>query len=186
MPEQRLVFEQSIEGMYLRGHPDKLTPAVKAELKKHGIDLDQKLKPFYPSEQVNEATRVFRRLAYRHLSEDAVAYAQMGERIVDGYFNTLHGKALVSVLKLFALKRIVHRLPQAMASGSNFLKVTVDFKGPAEALLTLSDTEPSPHLNLGVVRRAFTHWFGAPGFQISLHEHVKPQATFRLTWAAGP
>jgi uncharacterized protein (TIGR02265 family) len=181
-PEQRLIFEQSIEGMYLKGHRDKLTPQVKAALKHHGIDLDQKLKSFYPAEVVNAATVTFRKLAYGSIADDAEAYAQMGERIVDGYFDTLYGKPLVGLMKLFGLKRIIDRLPQAMSGGSNFMQVGVEWKGPAEALVMLSDTEPNPYLNLGVMRRAFVHWFKASGFQITLHDHARPRATFRLTW----
>ena len=62
----RRVFEHSIEGMYLKGHPKALTPPVKAALRDAGIDLDKPLKSSYPAAIVNEATRVFRRMAYAH------------------------------------------------------------------------------------------------------------------------
>jgi uncharacterized protein (TIGR02265 family) len=182
MAEQRLIYEQSIEAMYLKAHPEKLTPQVKAALRELGIDLDQKLKPFYNADAVNDATRLFRRLAYGHVADDEQAYSQMGERILDGYFNTIYGKPLVSLLKLLGAKRIVDRLPQAMTASSNYMKVTVEWKGPTEAWLTLSDTSPSPHLNLGVIRRAFVHWFNTPSFQVSIQEHVAPRATYRMTW----
>jgi uncharacterized protein (TIGR02265 family) len=182
-PEQKLVFEQSVEGMYLKGHPELLTPQVKAAIRAIGIDLDQKLKPVYPSELVNEATRTFRKLAYAGEADDAKAYARMGERIVDGYFGTVFGKAMVGVLKLFGPKRIVGRLPQTMRSGTNFQTVTLEWKGEAEAHLTLGDTEPDPNINVGVIRRAFTHWFGVKTFQVSIVAHERPKATFKLTWS---
>lgn len=179
----KLVFEQSVEGMYLKGHPDLLTPPVKAALKAVGIDLDQKLKSSYPSELVNEATRTFRRMAYGHEPDDAKAYTKMGERIVDGYFNTGFGKAMVGVLKLFGAKRIVGRLPQTMASGTNFQVVTLEWKGETEAWMTLADTEPDPHINVGVLQRSFTHWFGVKTFAVSIVAHERPKATFKLTWS---
>jgi uncharacterized protein (TIGR02265 family) len=180
--DQRLIYEQSIEGMYLKGHPEKLTPQLKAALKEHGIDLDQKLKPFYLADAVNAATVTFRKLAYGHIADDAEAYAQIGARTVDGYFDTVYGRPLVGLLKLFGVKRIVDRLPQAMTGSSNFMQVTVEWKGPNEAHLTLSDTDPNPYLNLGVLRRAFRHWFKTPSFDVAIHEHVRPRTTFRLTW----
>jgi uncharacterized protein (TIGR02265 family) len=180
--EQRLVFEQSVEGMYLKGHPDLLSPQVKEALRAVGIDLDQKLKPYYPSELVNEASRVFRKLAYAREPDDAKAYTRMGERIVDGYFNTVLGKAMVSVLKLFGAKRIVGRLPMTMKSGTNFQDVTLEWKSETEAWLTLADTEPDPNINVGVIRRAFTHWFAVPSMKVEIVEHARPKATYRLTW----
>jgi uncharacterized protein (TIGR02265 family) len=182
--EQRLVFEQPVEGMYLKGHPELLTPQVKDAIRAVGIDLDQKLKPFYPSEMVNEATRVFRKLAYAREPDDAKAYTRMGERIVDGYFNTVLGKAMVGVLKLFGARRIVGRLPQTMKAGTNFQEVTIDWKGDTEAWLTLADTEPDPHLNVGVIQRAFVHWFSVPSMKVEIVEHVRPKATYRLNWMA--
>jgi uncharacterized protein (TIGR02265 family) len=182
--EQKLVFEQSIEGMYLKGHPELLSPQVKEAIRAVGIDLDQKLKPFYPSELVNEASRVFRKLAYAREPDDAKAYTRMGERIVDGYFNTVLGKAMVSVLKLFGAKRIVGRLPMTLKSGTNFQVVTLEWKGETEAWLTLADTEPDPHVNVGVLQRSFTHWFGVPSMKVSVVEHARPKATYRLNWTA--
>jgi uncharacterized protein (TIGR02265 family) len=182
--EQRLIFEQSIDGMYLKGHPELLTPQVKDALRTVGIDLDQKLKPFYPMELVNDATRVFRKLAYAREPDDAKAYQRIGERTVDGYFNTVFGKALVGVLKLAGTKRIVGRLPQAMKSGSNFQEISLEWKGETDALLTLAHTDPDPNINVGVIRRAFTHWFSTPSFKVALFEHVRPKAVYRLTWSA--
>jgi uncharacterized protein (TIGR02265 family) len=184
MAEQRLIFEQSIEGMYLKGHPELLSPHVKAALKAVGIDLDAKLKGSYPADLVNEATRTFRKVAYAMERDDAKAYARIGERTVDGYFGTTFGKALVGVLKLFGVKRIVGRLPEAMRSGSNFQNVTLEWKGETEAHLTLAFTEPDPHINVGVLKRGFTHWFSVPSFQISVLKVHPPGATYRLTWTA--
>jgi uncharacterized protein (TIGR02265 family) len=182
--EQRLIFEQSIEGMYLKGHPELLTPQVKEALRAVGIDLDQKLKPAYPMELVNEATRVFRKLAYAREPDDAKAFQRIGERTVDGYFNTVFGKPLVAVLRLAGTKRIVGRLPQAMKSGSNFQVITLEWKGETDALLTLAETEPNPNINVGVIRRAFTHWFAAPSMKVEIAEHARPKATYRLSWTA--
>src|SRR5262245_34253629 len=109
--------------MYLKGHPQHLTPQVKAARRAVGIDLDVKLRASYPASVVNEATRVFRRPVYGHEPDDTKSYLAMGSAIVDGYFNTLIGKAMTGVRKLIGFKRLIDRLPQAMSSGSNYMVV---------------------------------------------------------------
>jgi uncharacterized protein (TIGR02265 family) len=182
--DTRVVYEQAIEGMYLKGHPKALTPQVKQALRELGIDLDKPLKAAYPAAIVNEATRVFRRLAYGHEPDDMKAYIAMGAATVDGYFNTVIGRAMTGVLKLVPFKRLIDRLPSAMSGGSNYTRVKVEWKGPAEAHVTLDDTEPHPGLNLGVMQRALSHWFGGKNVQISVHEHVRPKTTYRITFDA--
>lgn len=184
MSDGRFVYEQSIEGMYLKGHAKALTPRVKQALREAGIDLDKPLKASYPATLVNEATRVFRRLAYAHEPDDMKAYLAMGAATVDGYFNTVIGRAMAGVLKLIGFKRLIDRLPQAMSGGSSYTRVTVTWKGPTEAHVALNDVEPHPGLNMGVLQRGLSHWFGGKNVQVTLVEHVAPGATYRVTFDA--
>lgn len=166
----------------LKGHPRALTPPVKEALRNVGIDLDRPLKSAYPAAVVNEATRVFRRLAYAHEPDDLKAYMAMGAATVDGYFNTLMGRAMTGVLKLIGFKRLIDRLPQAMSGGSNYTNVTVNWVSPGEVRVSLTDVEPHPGLNLGVLQRGLSHWFGGKNVKVELHEHAPPGATYRVTF----
>jgi len=183
--DARVVYEHSIEGMYLKGHPQALTPQVKAALKAVGIDLDAKLKSVYPAELVNEASRVFRRLAYAHEPDDMKAYKAMGVATVDGYFNTTLGKAATAVLRLVGFKRLIDRLPQAMSGGSNYTFVNVTWKGPTEAHVLVSDVEPHPGINLGVLERGLGYWFKGKDVAVTLLEHTPPSAMYRITFREG-
>jgi uncharacterized protein (TIGR02265 family) len=184
MPE-KLVFEQAIEGVFLKGHGSKLTPSLKAALREQGIDLDKPLSPAYPLLMVNEATRVLRRYVYAFEPDDTKAYTQMGEAILDGYLNTMIGKTLASVMRVIGFRKVIDRLPQNLMSGNNYQVATLKWLGPTEVEVSLAETSPHPALNLGVLRRAFTRWFPAPGFQIEIAREHPPGATYVLRWTQG-
>jgi hypothetical protein len=54
--------------------------------------------------------------------------------------------------------------------------------GPSDVELTVAEVSPHAALNLGVLRRAFTHYFKAPGFSIEIVREEPPGATYRLRW----
>ena len=47
MADELLIFEQTIEALYLRALHGRLTPECKARLRQAGLDVDQKLRPAY-------------------------------------------------------------------------------------------------------------------------------------------
>jgi uncharacterized protein (TIGR02265 family) len=179
---EKLVFESAIEGLFLKAHRAKLTPSLKSAIRELGIDLDRPLAPTYPLAKVNEATRLLRKAAYGHEPDDLKAYRAMGSAILDGYFDTLLGRALASVMRAIGFRRVIDRLPQNLASGNNYQVATLQWVGPTEVEVTMFETTPHPGLNLGVLERAFTHWFKAPGFTAEIAREHPPGATYRLRW----
>jgi uncharacterized protein (TIGR02265 family) len=181
---EKLVFDQAVDGLFLRGHGDKLTPAMKAELKVLGVDLDKKLLPAYPLKTINAATEVMRRHVYAHLADDAEAYRVMGEAILDGYFDTVLGRAMANLLRVIGFRKAIDRMPRNLASGNNYQVAALNWLGPNEVELLVEESQPHPALNLGVFDRAFRHWFKAPGFEISVVRVHPPGATYLMKWTA--
>lgn len=179
---EKVVFEQAVEGLFLKGHKTKLTPSLKAQLRELGIDLDRPLLPTYPLLKVNEATRLLRRAAYAHIADDALAYQMMGSAILDGYFDTLLGKALAQVMRTIGFRKVVDRLPQNLASGNNYQVSSLQWVSSNVVEVSMADTSPHPGLNQGVLTRAFVHYFKAPGFKCEIAREVPPGAVYRLSW----
>src|SRR4051794_35175704 len=46
--KEPIVFDAAVEGLYIRGLREQLTPALKQKLKVVGIELEPKIKPAYP------------------------------------------------------------------------------------------------------------------------------------------
>jgi uncharacterized protein (TIGR02265 family) len=177
------VFEDSaVESMWLKAHKKHLTPQLKGEVKALGIDLDAPLKPTYENEVLHACTRLLRRRVYGHLPDDGVAYRAIGEAVIDGFFDTVIGKAMANVFKLIGFKKVIDRLPQTLQRGNTHVKASLEWKGASEAVLMVSDAEPHPMINVGVFERAFRHWFNVPGFKAELLSSTKEQTAYRLTW----
>jgi uncharacterized protein (TIGR02265 family) len=178
------VFDDSaIDSLYLKGHKRHLTTQLKAELRAVGIDLDQPLKPTYADEVIHAGTRILRRTVYGHHADDAAAYRAMGEATIDGFFDTLIGKAMASVFRLIGFKKIVDRLPKTLARGNTNQQAWLTWQGADAALLEVKDTVPHAAINIGVLERAFRHHFGVAGFKCELVEQKAPSgAVYRLSW----
>jgi uncharacterized protein (TIGR02265 family) len=179
---EQLVYENAVEGLFIKAFGKQLTPALKAAIKEVGIDLSQPLKTQYPGVVVNQATALLRKHLFGRESDDEKAYFLIGSGTLDGYFDTVLGRAMVSVLRIVGYERIIDRLPRQMASGSNYQFVEVKRVKPGEATVSCSDYQPHPALNLGVLTRAFTHYFPAPGFRMTIAEVLPERALYKLTW----
>jgi uncharacterized protein (TIGR02265 family) len=181
---EKLVFDQAVDGLFLRGHGPRLTPAFKAELRTLGIDLDKKLLPAYPLAKINAATEIMRRHLYAHIADDHSAYRAMGEAVLDGYFDTVLGRAMANVLRVIGFRKAIERMPRNLASGNNYQQVSLNWLAPNQVEMAVAEAMPHPALNLGVFDRAFTHWFKAPGFHVSVARAHAPGATYLMKWTA--
>lgn len=180
--DTRKVYLQGVEGVFTIGHASKLTPAAKAAIKAAGIDLDQKLKPYYSPTVTNEATRQLRKHVYGHEPNDDKAYFMIGAATADGFLQTVLGKTLVGVFKLLGFRRVINRMPQVVASGGNYQSVDLVEVAPNIVDMTVSHTEPHPAMFLGTLNRSFTHYFQAPEFKVEILKDHPPGATYRLQW----
>jgi uncharacterized protein (TIGR02265 family) len=179
---EQVIYENAVEGMFLKGFGKKLTPRLKAELKEIGLDVDAPLKTTYPGVLINKCTEALRRHLYAHEKDDLKAYIDIGSTTLDGYFDTIMGRAMVSVLRIVGYERIIDRLPRQMASGTNYQFVTVKRTKPGEAEVHCSDCKPHPGINVGVLGRAFGHYFQAPDFKIVIHKLDETGCTYLLNW----
>ena len=132
---ERLVFSPSVEGL-VRGLGAALTEnaTLKAELRAMGLDLDKPLLPGYPAELWHRALELIARKLYPQLTVPQ-AYFKMGERTVYGLSDTIFGKATIALAKLVGPRKMLHRMPISVKSGSNFAELSVQELSPTEILL---------------------------------------------------
>ncbi len=181
---EKLVYQNAVEGLFVKAFGKKMSPTVRKAIREAGIDLDAPLKTAYPGEVVNRCTQLIRHGVFAHEPDDTKAYFALGAQTLDGYFDTVLGKAMTGVLRVIGFERVIDRLPQQMASGSNYQHVTVERPRPGEAIVTCSDWLPHAGINLGVLTRAFTHYFRAPDFKMEILKVEEQGATYRLSWRA--
>jgi uncharacterized protein (TIGR02265 family) len=178
--EKRLVFRHTTEGLFLRAFGEVLTPALRAELKGLGLSLD-------PPAAAVDATAFG--AAFARLREAAFpgrppaeAESLMGERFLDGYFDTVMGGLVKAMLKLLPVERALERVPQSLMSGANFIQARVLKVGPRSYEVWMSDYSTSPGFLIGVVRRMVT-LSGGQQVEVAVAVERGRELVLRVGWA---
>jgi uncharacterized protein (TIGR02265 family) len=175
----KLVFPQLVEGVFKPLRP-QLTPALQAEIRELGIDLGRPLKPGYPKDVFRAAVFHARKALYPELS-DEVAFDRMGTAMVDGFLETLIGKAVGVMIRLGGPERNMRGMQRNFDSGANFVAVTVIQNGPGDFALLTNDVVTHAALMGASIRRS-QEVAGARDCVVSVMRQVGQTVTFDVKW----
>jgi uncharacterized protein (TIGR02265 family) len=179
---QRLIFAQAVEGLFLRGLVGRLTPALKAQLREVGVDVERPLLPAYPWAVWARGVGVV--AAALHPGEpDEVGWRLIGERMVDGYRETLVGGAMFGMLRVLGPRRMVGRTRQNFRSGNNYTEARITEVGPGAVDLWMNEVGPLRFFTQGAVL-AGMRGAGAPDVRVEVSHYDDAGVTFRVTWGA--
>ncbi len=181
MPEQKMVFEQTIEGLFLRGLGDRLTPACRSRLRQAGLDLDGKLLPAYEFEK----WMAFLRIAAEELFPDhttEVAMFRLGERTVDGFQDTFMGRAVLAMARVIGPVRTLQRCDRNFRSGNNYTTSRLKALSANCYELWVNEVGPYPTFTGGIVCAAL-RVAGAKEPRAEVLAHDGHACTFRITWS---
>lgn len=123
-PEAAVVFATAVESLYMRGLKDRVTPALRDELRQLGIDLDRPLLPGYGLDTWADSLRATARSLFPDRSlEDATS--EMGRITFNSLRDTALGKALFQVFRVLGPSRVLARMTRSLRNGSNFVETRV-------------------------------------------------------------
>ncbi len=198
MTSEKLVYSGTVEALFLRALENRLTPACRMRLREAGLDLDQKLSPTYTFEQWKHFLRVAADHIYAGMPAEA-AYYSLGERLVEGYFSTLFGRALLGMVRLAGPRRTLAQVRVGFRGGTHGGEVRVVARGPNALDVWLSDVMAEhPTFAAGLLARVAEmaggqHALAIPedfdGQSATIHVHwseqteteVEPELTARTT-----
>jgi uncharacterized protein (TIGR02265 family) len=175
-----LVFETSIEALYVRALGARVTPKLKAELRTLGLDLDKKLPPAMGRDAWYRSID----LTARHLFptrplEDA--HREMGNLLISGMSGTTFGKALAPVVKLLGVRRMLGRVPHNIKTANTFATASLVEEGPNALRLEVNDVGTAPQLMRGSME-GLLRWAGASTVEIEVKQTQPPAATYVIRW----
>ncbi|MBL8910599.1 MAG: DUF2378 family protein [Archangium sp.] len=177
---EQLWFSHAIEALFVRGLGARLTPEVKDRIvNKHGINLDR-MPPAYPIRQVVEACRSILPMLYPRLSE-AEGFRQLGVSFMQGYVETLVGKAMVAVLKVIGPRRTLERMQKNFRTGGNYLETRFKVLGPTTCELWINDCTGMPTFYAGMIEEG-ARMIGTRNLKTSLTPDTGPAWTMLVTW----
>ena len=179
--QEKMVFDQTLEGLFVRGLEGRVTPTLKGHLKEVGVDLDRKLLPAYPFDTWCSCVRVTARELYSGEPEEQ-AYHALGERMVDGYRATMMGRALFSVLQLLGPRRVLARVQQSFRSGNNYTEVRIRELASTHLELWMNEAGPTRYLVQGAIL-AGMRGCGVQEPRVQVRSFTQEGVTFDVTWA---
>jgi uncharacterized protein (TIGR02265 family) len=182
---EKLVFNQTVEALFVRALENRLTPACREHLRRAGLDLEQKLARTYTLEQWKEFLRIAAGHVYGGVPAEA-AYYSLGERFMDAYFGTFFGRALLGVVRLAGPRRMLLRAGLGFRAGNNFSDVEIVERGPTSVELKMNDVLADlPTFASGLLARAVELCGGWRVVALP-EEFDGTSATFHIRWAEAP
>jgi len=175
-----LEFQNTIEGVLVRGLGADLTPELKAKLRTAGLDLDRKLLPAYPAAAFHEWVE----LASHHLwptdSRDE-ALRKFGRRSLSGLADTMLGKAMKLSLTLIGTRRMLLRATRAFRSNNNYTEVTIEERSPTSMSLAFNDVYGAPTYYQGILEIG-CEFTGTKGAVVQIENTDGLGARYVVTW----
>lgn len=175
-----MVFNHTVEGLFIRALANDVPTTLRDELKTMGLDLSKKLLPAYPVPLWNQVLEATARSIYPELSMDA-ASQRLGERMIEGYRETLVGQAVLAMARLIGPRRALLRSRQTFRSGNSYSEVTVAELAPNDFRLEFNESGVSRWVSQGLLRAGLT-FAGAKQLVVDLEGHTETSATYRITW----
>ncbi len=173
-----VVFSSAYESLRRALGPD-LGPGVQERFRAHGVDLYGRLKVAYPYETWIESLRVAAELLAPGASLEDATYV-VGRRILEGYAETVIGRATFGVLRLIGPRRSFNQIRRSLRTTNNYSQTTFVEVSPGVFHLWCSHVT-FPHYYRGVFE-AGLELTGHKGSSAKLLGHDAAGALFEIRW----
>ncbi|MFN7133306.1 MAG: DUF2378 family protein [Myxococcales bacterium] len=180
MADEKLVFEQTFDGMFHRALKHRVTPRLKERLRGLGVDLDQKLLPAYPVDVWDRALVLTAEELYPGQTLDA-ALRQLGTAFIYGYQENFLGRAVMAAMRVVGPRRALDRMSKTLRSADNFSTATLVERSPTHCELTLLGHIRNPHFFAGTLV-AGAQITGAKDEQIDVLRWDATSAVYSVRW----
>ncbi|MFL5343690.1 MAG: DUF2378 family protein [Hyalangium sp.] len=180
MADELLVFEQTIEALFVRALSGRLTPECRARLRQAGLDVDQKIKPAYSF----DAWMTFIRIAAEELHPGEplpMATFKLGEIYVEGFRQTMLGRAVLSLLRVLGPRRTIARATQNFRAGNNYTETRITELGANQFDVWMNEVGPFPEFTAGIMQ-AGMRMTGVKELRIEPFGYDGHACTYRISW----
>ncbi len=177
---ERVVYSQVIEALLDHGLKGMTTPRVLAQLAALGVDRRQPLAPQYPI-SVWGPCLVYLAKELSPASSEEEALKRLGERFVEGYQQTLAGKAVFGLAKVVGPDRTITRVASSFRSGNNYVEARVTKLGPGTYDVWMNEElRYQPYVS-GLIR-ASMRCVGAEGATVHMRDRAAFEFVMEVRW----
>jgi uncharacterized protein (TIGR02265 family) len=179
--DEKLVFQQTIEGLFVRALATQMTPALKGLLRNEGLNLDAALDPGYPSHKFTGWVQLTAKHLFPHMPQSE-GVRELGKLFFKGYVGTFIGQAMFKMMKIIGAKRTLQRMERNFRTGNNFISVRFEDCGPRHVKLHFADVNGMPTFYQGVILEGSASV--AQGTQVLVELQPNDSVTYNITWTA--
>lgn len=176
----KLIFDHTIEGLFMRGLTGQVTPRLKEKLRQAGLDLSRPLLPAYPVDVWMRCIGLTAQELYS-TTPDTEAWRRLGERMVEGYRETVMGSAMFTLLKILGPRRTLERAQKNFRSGNNYTEVRFTDVSPTLVEVWMNETDLMRYFIQGMIQ-AGMRTSGAPDLRVSILQFDSQGTTYRVSW----
>lgn len=181
-PAERLVFEQTFEGLFITGLRSRLSPGLREALKADGLDLGQKLRPAYPLEVWTRCCLTAAKTLHPSVPlEDGLRL--LGEAVVEGFAAGFLGRAVLGMVRVLGPARALARTRQNFRSGNNYSEATVTPVSDTRYEVWMNEAGPTRYVCQGIMlaglREAKT-----PDVKVVVSRYDDAAVWFDVSWKA--
>lgn len=180
MADELLIFEQTIEALFLRALHGRLTPECKAKLRQAGLDVDQKLRPAYPFDAWMKFLRIASEELYPQETLEQGTW-KLGEAYIEGFRETMLGRAVLSMLRVLGPRRALMRATQNFRAGNNYTESKLKELGPGQFELWMNEVGAYPAFTAGIIH-AGLRVAGAQDIVVDMTGYDGHACTYRINW----
>jgi len=180
MADELLVFEQTIEALFVRALGGRLTPECRARLFQAGLDVNQKIKPAYSFDSWMTFIRIAAEELYPGEPLPSSTF-KLGEAYVEGFRETMLGRAVLSLLRVLGPRRTIARATQNFRAGNNYTETRITELGPSQFDVWMNEVGPFPEFTAGIIQ-AGVRMSGAKDLRVEPMGYDGHACTYRITW----
>jgi uncharacterized protein (TIGR02265 family) len=177
---EKLIFAQTFEGL-LRSLTGKLTPRLATGLRERGFDPAVALLPAYPQPVFTEVVSFLARELHPGLPPEA-AICALGRGFMDGYGETMVGRAMMAMMRLIGPRRTLERVSRQFRTGNNFSETRLTPIGATEYHLWVNEVR-LPGWYIGILSRGL-ELAGGKDVKVELIHRDEAGGNFRVRWTA--
>ena len=177
-----VVFEQTIEGLFVRGLHGRISDRCRQRLKEAGLDLSRRLLPAYPFATWMGCLAIAGEEVFAGSAVDQAQF-QLGELMIDGYKETFLGRAVLGMIRVLGPQRTLMRATQNFRSGNNYTESRLVERSPTDLELWMNEVGPFPTFTAGIVHAALAA-AGAERVGVEVVGYDGHACSYRVTWGA--
>lgn len=179
----RLVFSQTVEGLFLRALKPQLTDRLMDRLAKEaGVDLRAPLKPGYAMASWDRAVCIAAEELHPRVALP-VAFELLGAALTQGYFDTIIGSAMAAMLRLIGPSRAIRRIERSLRSGNNYSQTKLVDLSPSHFEIHTNETGRLRDNLRGVIRKGM-EVSGAKNVRCTVLRFDDASCVYDIEWDA--